>query len=224
MLISTSERRLLQIQGVSGAVFFVFLIVHLGNVLMAPFGESVFNAYQQAARTVYQHPAIELPFVLSPIVVHAVAGVWLFVIRRANQNMSWRARLHRYSAAFLLLVVGGHVVAVRGPSAFFDVWPEFEGISFSLWFFPAWFFPYYFLLAMAGFYHGANGLRMVLARGGWIPHAGIPAAWLAVAGVSFAICLAALGGMFFSVPNPADSEFGRLYESVIGIQMDKPWR
>ena len=58
-----------------------------------------------------------------------------------------------------MLVMAGHIAAVRGPSWLLDIYPGFLGLSFSVEF-----APYYFLLALAGFYHGLNGLGIGLSR------------------------------------------------------------
>ena len=77
--------------------------------------------------------------------------------------------LHRYAGFFLLVFIGGHIVAVRGASWFYDVYPGFEGLAFSIAAVPGYFYPYYFLLAVAGFYHGINGSRHRAWSAGRIP-------------------------------------------------------
>lgn len=114
------EQGLVRSQAVAGALFFLFLLLHLSNILLAPLGAEVFNEYQRTVRALYQYPVIELVIVMIPIVVHAVAGVSLYFLRRGKKAVrSLRARLHTWAGVFLLLVIVGHVIAVRGGLPFF---------------------------------------------------------------------------------------------------------
>ena len=107
---------------------------------------------------------LEVLLVLGPLLLHvgtAVARMWK---RRkaAPVEVSWRARLHRWSGRFLLVFFVGHVVATRGPSLVSGVFPGFEGVAFTFRWVPAYFGPYYLLLALTGWYHLVHGLSVAL--------------------------------------------------------------
>lgn len=198
-----TDRRLIQIQALSGTIFLVFVLVHLANTSAATLGVDNYNGFQARARSFYQHPAVELPLLAIPLLVHAAAAIER--LRRngfRRKNASLRSRLHRYSGYFLLTVIWGHVLATRGPSLFQGFHPGFEGLSFSLWWLPGLFCPYYVLLALGGLYHGLNGLTIaafVFKRpvpailrhgpGFWLP--------VAAAGTVLVVAILALGGNLF---------------------------
>lgn len=230
---SKLEQRLVRAQAIAGSLFAIFLLFHLSNVAVAPFGANVFNEYQRALRSFYQYPLIELAIVVLPLLTHAIAGSWLFFLRRRIRRTkparkaiqrAWLYRLQSWAGVFLLLFIFGHVAATRGTSFFYDVFLEFEGISFSLWFVPAYFFPYYYFLALAGFYHLATGLRTISTRQGiriskkWIISTTL------VAAIWIAISLAALGGFLFDIGAPQDSAFAIFSQDYFGIDLEKPWR
>ena len=180
---SPRERRWAQLQAFSGLVFLIFAGLHLTNQMLAAVGPDIYNGFQRALRLVYQHPLIEISVVAGALAVHVVAGVRRMLLRGVRgRGGSARMRLHRLTAYFLLLVIFGHIAAVRGSSLVLGIFPEFEGIAFSLWWIPAYFYVYYLLLAFAGLYHGMNGallaLRMLGLRSGpavvrgwgfWVP-------------------------------------------------------
>ena len=151
-----------QLQAGSGAVFSVFVIVHLLNTWLAAFGPGVYDGAQSALRAVYQLAPIEA-LLLAALAVHIVVGV-MRIRREPKRQLTARAKWHRYAGFFLLAVIVGHILAVRGSSWFYDVYPGFAGVSFSLNFLPGVFFPYYFLLAVGGLYHALNGLSIALPR------------------------------------------------------------
>lgn len=217
-------QRLKRIQAMAGAVFFVFVALHLSNIVLAPFGVEVFNGYQRLIRNFYQFPLVEVLVIVVPLLAHAVCGLWLAAVSPRTSMRSWRARLHTWAGVFLLLFVFGHILAVRGPSFFADVYPEFAGLSFSLWYFPAYFYPYYFLLAVAGFYHGSQGLMVALRRFGVVQQARVPVSVVATFSAWIVVCLFAFDGHLFAVPDPADNEFARLYSEVMGLNLASPWR
>ena len=75
---------------------------------------------------------------LTALVVHVVVGVARIVVE-PKRTLSTRGRVHRYAGVFLLVVIVGHVLAVRGPSWFFDVYPGFAGLAFSVDYLPGFF-------------------------------------------------------------------------------------
>ncbi len=139
-----SERRLARVQAVSGLLFLAFVAVHLVNLMLAARSPAAYNGFQRALRPLYQFPPLELGLVAAPLLVHVVAGVRR--LRRGPAPRGWRARLHRWSGVFLLVVLFGHIAAVRGSSLVFGVYPEFEGLVLSLWLAPRVFYPYYAVL------------------------------------------------------------------------------
>ena len=106
---------------------------------------------------------------------------------------------------------------MRGSLVFFDVYPGFEGLAFSIDYAPLYFFPYYFLLATAGFYHGVNGLGIALSRlgagfvlsGRRLRFATATAAALTLA------ALLGLAGVWTEPGNVYESDFARLAFELI---------
>lgn len=222
-----TETRLKQAQAIAGALFGTFVLIHLSNIAIAPFGVDAFNTYQRALRQFYQHPIIELLVVMGPLLVHAGAGIWLYFIRRQRPMSARRPllqRLHTWAGCFLLLVIVGHVLAVRGPSFFYGVFPEFEGLSFSLWYFPAYFYPYYFLLALAGFYHATNGLRTLAARQGVRISRDVQVWATVIAALWILVALLSLGGVLTDVGNQSDHGFAQLTSRLTGMDPRVPIR
>ncbi|MGD8418411.1 MAG: hypothetical protein PVH91_15225 [Pseudomonadales bacterium] len=151
-----------QIQAGTGLAFAVFLSLHLVNTWLATLGPGAYDRVQTVLRYVYQFAPFEA-LLLAALSVHAVCGV-LRMVQEPRRPRSARARAHRWAGVFLLVVIGGHILAVRGASWFYGVYPGFEGLAFSISAVPGYFYPYYFLLAVAGLYHGLNGTGIALAR------------------------------------------------------------
>ena len=151
-----------KLQAYTGILFAVFVLFHLFNTWLAAFGPQVYDSVQQSLRVVYQFAPVEA-LLLGALAVHAVVGV-MRIAQEPKRNLSTRAKFHRYAGFFLLLVIGGHILAVRGASWFYDIYPGFVGLAFSLEYVPLYFYPYYFLLGVAGFYHCVNGLTIAGTR------------------------------------------------------------
>jgi len=222
----TTESALVSAQAIAGALFFVFLVMHLSNTLLATFGADVYNSYQQVIRKIYQHPILEIALVIGPLVTHVVAGLWLYLIRKKWQiNRTLRYRIQTWAGFFLLLVVFGHMLATRGISFWYGPIPGFEGISFSLWWVPSYFYPYYFLLFLAGLYHGSMGAATLLKRAGflkpsrkkWLP---LCVAMFGTAGVTAA--LLGFGGVLFEIDDPRDNDYARQYSELMDIDLSGP--
>jgi succinate dehydrogenase/fumarate reductase cytochrome b subunit len=161
------DRRLMRVQAASGAAFALFLLVHLGNTMVAMAGPAAYDAVQGTLRAAYQVPPIEVALVIGPLVVHVAASVARMLRRRRLGQPAPRAlrsRLHRWSAVVLLVFTLGHVVATRGASLIFGVWPEFDGVAFTMVWTPLYFIPYYTVFAIAGLYHVLHGLTVALPR------------------------------------------------------------
>lgn len=198
------ERALIRVQAASGALFAVFLLAHLVNQMVAVFGPVTYDALQGGLRRVYQAPILEVVLVAAPLLVHIVVSVWR-MIRRRRAGLavprSSRARLQRYSAIVLLVFTFGHVLATRGASLVYDVFPGFDGIAYTLVWFFSYFFPYYLVFAVAGLYHLLNGLTLALSRlrlpGPGVVRSGrlVMAAWF-VGSVALALGLAGFAGAF----------------------------
>ena len=79
----------------------------------------------------------------APLLLHIVTSVRRVVRRRRlgqPQSRAVRTRLQRYSAVVLLVFIVGHVVATRGASLVYEVWPGFDAIAFTMLWVPAYFF------------------------------------------------------------------------------------
>lgn len=205
--------RVIRVQRLTGLTVLVFLLVHLVNTWLAVLGPGIYNEYQRFARTAYQHPLYELFLLFTPLLVHLGCGVWrIWKSNKVASPMSLSRRLHRYAGIFLGVVVIGHIVATRGPSLLFGIYPEFEGLAFTLQRMPGYFYPYYALFAAAALYHAGFGLHSMLksrtARLSSLAFASraLPiAAWVATTAG-----LLALGGQLFPVDDASGSEFARL--------------
>jgi succinate dehydrogenase/fumarate reductase cytochrome b subunit len=126
--------------------------------------------------------------------------------------------MHRYAGFFLLVVIAGHVLAVRGASWFYDIYPRFDGLAFSIDAVPGYFYPYYFLLGVTGFYHALNGLGIALTRLGMplkIPPVLLRNA-TGIAAFVLTTALLALGGVLFDVGDLSQSAFGILALELVG--------
>ncbi len=213
---SLDTRVLKKLQAGTGILFAVFVLVHLLNTWLAVFGADVYDGVQAAVRQVYQFPPLEA-LLLAALAVHVVVGV-MRIVKEPKRQLSTRAWLHRYAGFFLMLVIVGHILAVRGSSWFFDVYPGFAGLAFSLQAVPGYFFPYYFLLGLAGFYHALNGTSIAAVRLGWqvrLPNRGLGGATALAAGAMLAALLG-LGGVLFEVGDPWQSEFAILALELLG--------
>lgn len=214
-----SERRLARVQAISGLVFLVFVLVHLVNLMLAAGSPGAYDGFQRAVRPVYQFLPFELGLVMAPLLVHVVAGVRR--LRRSAAPRDWRGRLHRASGIFLLVVIFGHIAAVRGSSVVFGAFPEFAGLELSMWLAPWFFYPYYGLFAVAAVYHGLHGAGVALATlgvrvprvardglGFWTP---------AVAGMVLALAgILGIGGWLYTLPDPTGTDAARLAERFLG--------
>jgi succinate dehydrogenase/fumarate reductase cytochrome b subunit len=188
------ERRWGRIQAASGLTFGVFVALHLLNQWLAPLGPAAYDGFQAAARAVYQHPAVEIPLIALPLLVHVVAGLRRMQLAGLRgRGGRWRMRLHRITGYVLLTVIFGHVLAVRGPSLFYDFFPGFAGVSFSLWWMPAWFGFYYTVFGASALYHGINGTLLALL---------------------------AFGGRLFPIADPTQNDYARMWEAL-GVDLTR---
>lgn len=205
------------LQAATGLLVLLFLVAHLLNTWLAALGPEIYDGVQAWFRVAYQFAPVEA-LLLASIATHGVVGV-IRLFREPRRRLRGRARWHRISGLFLLLVIGGHVLAVRGASWFYDVYPGFEGLSFSLSAVPGYFYPYYFLLAVAGAFHAINGAGVALGRLGWggALSTRSTAVMTGAAAVFTSLALFGLGGVLFEVANPYDSDFARLVTEITGV-------
>ena len=222
-----SDRFLLRIQSISGLTFLVFVLFHMANTMVAIGGPEVYDEFQRAGRSVYQWLPVELGLLLLPLIVHgAAAGVRIARSGFRRPGQTARARLHRYTGYFLLAVVFGHVAAVRGTSFFYDVYPGFAGVAFSLWWLPWLFYPYYLAFSFAALYHGLNGLGLALSGLGAPLPAGLragPGFWapIALGTAAVGVALLTFGGALGPIPDPTDNDYARLYERLFGVLLER---
>ncbi len=218
-----------KLQAITGLIFATFVAVHLLNTWLAGLGPAAYDGVQVALRQVYQFVFVEV-LILSALLVHVVVGV-MRMVKEPTRTLTVRARVHRYAGFFLMLVIVGHILAVRGSSVFFDVYPGFAGLAFSIEFLPGFFYPYYLLLGVAGFYHALNGSSIALRRlrgrlGGRIGGLGrrfvLPQRRLAiassVAALVMVVSLLGFGGVWFDVGDVASSDFARLAKELLGVE------
>lgn len=199
-----------KVQAASGAFFALFVAAHLVNTAFAAFGIAAYDGVQGALRIVYQAFVIEVAL-LAALGIHIVAGITRMVTERRRVR-SIRAKWHRVAGIFLMIFIGGHIFAVRGPSWFYGVYPGFEGLAFSIDYAPYYFFPYYFLLGVAGFYHALNGLSVGLPRLGLRLALGNVTLVRATACAAIVMTAALLGlaGVWTDTGAPYESEFAKL--------------
>ena len=220
------ESRLVAAQAVAGMLFLVFLVLHLGNTLLAAFGPETYNSYQRAVRQIYQHPFFELVLVVGPLLTHAIAGLLLYRIRKKRRfPRALRYRVQTWAGFFLIFVVFGHMLATRGISYWYGVYAGFEGVSFSLWWVPAYFYPYYFLLFMAGLYHGTMGVLSVLKRLGFLRMTSssyLPVLVTMLGAVGVTLALLGFGGLLFEIDDPRDNDYARQYGELMNIELTGP--
>ena len=218
-----TDRLLMQMQAASGALFALFLLAHLGNMMLAALGPEVFDAAQGNLRAVYQVPPIEVALVGAPLLLHIVSSVWRVVRRRRlgqPQPRALRTRLQRYSAIVLMVFIVGHVVATRGASLMYEVWPGFDAIAFTMLWVPAYFIPYYALFSVAALYHLINGLsvalpRLGVRRLGALRHGRVVIGLSVVGGALLLLGVAGFAGAFQNVRAQAiDSGYARLLERL----------
>jgi succinate dehydrogenase/fumarate reductase cytochrome b subunit len=222
-----ADLKWLRVQAVSGAVFSLFLFVHLLNQALAMAGASAYDDAQGSARRVYQAPVLELVLVGAPLLVHVVSALVQLSRRpKASAPVSWRVRVHRYSGRFLLLVIVGHVVATRGASLGYGTFPGFHGVAFTFQWAPTFFWPYYTALALCGWYHLVHGLSTAGAVLQWpgvsvLQRRRVFVSVVGIGALALGFGVLSLGGLLVDVGDPASSTYARLVLRLAGSRL--PW-
>lgn len=220
---SRVERGWMRLQAGSGALFAVFLLAHLVNQMVAMAGPAAYDGVQAGLRSVYQVPAVEVAVVGAPLLVHVAASVARVVRRRRrgrSEPPAVRTRLQRWSAVVLLVFFAGHVLATRGTSLVYGVYPGFDAIAYTMVWRPGWFIPYYAVFSVAALYHALHGLTLALPRLGLRAAGGRPmraaAGWLAaIGGVALLLGVAGFAGAFGAVRERAiGADYARVLEDL----------
>jgi succinate dehydrogenase/fumarate reductase cytochrome b subunit len=219
---SADDRRLVRVQALSGALFALFLLVHLVNQMLAALGPEVYNGAQRALRRGYQAPPLEIFLVIAPLLIHAATAV-LRIIRRYRRRRQhgrrpasnpW-ARAHRITGLVMLVFFAGHVLATRGASLLYGVYPEFAGLAFTLRWVPAYFWPYYTAFALSGLYHAIYGLGVALPVlglrfGSGLRRPLVLVPLVALGGAAIVLGMLGLGGVLFDVGRPEQHAYPQL--------------
>ncbi len=217
--------QLKKIQAIAGMLFLIFLILHLSNTLLAIIGIDTYTNYQQTIQLFYQNPVVETFIVVVPLLTHAIVGIMLFLRRRKQQGkIKFSKQLHSWAGLFLLVVILGHVALTRGITVFTGAVTGFGGVSFTMWWMPGYFYPYYFLLFMAGLYHGVNGFLLILIKKGYISLQRlklIQRSVLIVGAFAAVLALTSFGGLRYEIPNPVENDYAKAYSELFGIDLNK---
>lgn len=156
------------IQAASGAVFALFLILHLVTAASGLLGIERYDSTLGLLRRIYRpHVAVELIVIGTSGTIHIACAVLQMIRRRkifALKGPLWM-RAHRVSGYFLLLVIIGHVLATRvaptlatGPTATGKA--DFSFLAYATLAVPYFFWPYYLALGIAGSLHLGLGLHL----------------------------------------------------------------
>jgi succinate dehydrogenase/fumarate reductase cytochrome b subunit len=220
------DRRRARRQAASGIALAGFVAVHLAAVAAAAWGPEGYDAVQRPTRALYTVPWAEIGL-LGALGIHLVTGVQRALARRRvligapRPTPPLRTRLQRASAAFLLVVIGGHVIATRAPDWLTDTVAGAAGVRFTLDALPWLFTPYYALLVLSGLYHASHGTVVALGRLGIRPPRAVTRGagfWVPLAVISI-LCLAGLAGLAgftYPIPDPYDNDFARLALELVG--------
>ncbi len=187
----------------SACVLAAFILLHLGNHLLAVAGAHAHIAFMEAIRPFYRNAVIE-PALLACVLFQCGSGTWM-VLRRWRQRSGFVAWLQAGSGIYLALFLLFHVGAVLFGRAALKLDTNFYYAAAGFVRMPyAWFFaPYYFLAVFALFAHlGCAAYWQVQARSSMVRRLaiGIPAA----AGLVLALLIdLALAGRLHPLDIPA---------------------
>ncbi len=156
------------IQALSGAVFALFLLLHLITAMSGAFGIAAYDRTLLVLRSVYRsNLLLELVMIGLSGTTHFVCAIVQMIRRRKVVALRgpWWMKLHRLSGYFLMVVIIGHVFATRiaptlatGPTTTHAA--DFAFLAFATLAAPAYFWPYYLLLGISGALHLSLGLHL----------------------------------------------------------------
>ena len=149
----------------SACILAVFILLHLGNHLMAIAGAQAHIAFMEAIRPLYRHAVVE-PVLLACVLFQCGSGTWM-VLRRWKKRSGLPAWLQAGSGIYLALFLLFHVGAVLfGRAALkLDTNLYYAAAGFVLMPYEWFFAPYYFLAVFALFAHlGCAAYWQVQAR------------------------------------------------------------
>ena len=184
-----------------------FIMLHMVTHLSGAFGVEAYNAVQDTFRTVYRHPVVETPLLIS-ITAQLVIGAYLLVhrIRRDGVSCFW-GWLQIVSGAFFFVFMAQHLYSLGMARLYFRLdtnfyWPA--SVMSGPWFI-YYFAPYYILGVFALFTHVGTGLRFALIDRG-APELGRRVGILTIA-VGALVSLAIppiIAGVFFPIELPQE--------------------
>ena len=174
----TIAPRWIRLQALTGLAFATFLALHLVNAMTASLGPEAYDGFQRAARRFYQHPLVEVLAIGVAGGMHVAIGAGRALARRRARRAAHSAgapmprapgwlRMHRACGWFLVLVIGGHFLATRGPGLWLDTPADFSYLTFSLTHWPWLMAPYYLLLFSCGAFHLLHGVPVAANVLGW---------------------------------------------------------
>jgi len=223
----SSEMRLIRMQAGTGLVFGTFLVLHLGSTMVGALGQGRYDAFLGLVRRYYQVPAIEIVVICVAGLVHIGCGLLRMLRRRRLARArgpgetppapTW-LRLHRACGWFLVIIIGGHFAATRGPGLWLAMPADFSYLTFSLEHWPLLMFPYYFMLLGSGMFHilhgGVVALNTLGLRAGPPTHAWTRFA-LVLALVGGGLGILAMGGLTGHVDTARYDEYRAFYERFL---------
>ena len=146
----------------SACLIAAFIVIHLGNHLIALNGIDAHIATMEALRNIYRQPLIEL--LLLTCVAFQIGSGLIFIKRRWHQRTDFYDRLQAISGGYLAFFLLNHVGAVLLGRSLLDLDTNFYFAAAGLHVNPFQYFfvPYYFLAVVAIFCHLACAARWLL--------------------------------------------------------------
>jgi succinate dehydrogenase/fumarate reductase cytochrome b subunit len=150
----------IRIQAITGILFSIYLILHLLNHAVAIAGPESYNAVQYNLRIFYQHPFIEIPFIIIIPVIHLYIGIKQAWKRKFLFNGPLYTLLFRFSGYIVGMIYFIHVFFTRGQALLHNLSTSYESIAYSLTARPLkyFFLPYYIFFSACGIIHMTFGL------------------------------------------------------------------
>ena len=238
-----------RLQGASGLVFGCYLTSHMVNVALGTLGPRYFDAYMSVARSIYQHPVVEVGLAAA-LVVHIVAGIARTTLTR-QARVAWQIMVRRGTGYVLAGLVVGHVYSTR----IAVLLGEYAPLTFDRLAVTTHRLASYITFAVCGVVHAAFSVgpavrateQLLLSaartwtspssgsssppsvtRGkedGWrLPlRNGVPLAVTGVAAVLVTLGVGALSGWFFPVAPEYGGDFGHHFTVMVGGMLRGTW-